>query len=61
MGEPVPTNMDGRVLQEIFQPNSGLDRPTNFEDPTTGHQDKVSYTNEETEAIEEHLRNLGYI
>jgi predicted AlkP superfamily phosphohydrolase/phosphomutase len=57
-GLPVPRDMDGRVLKEIF-----LDgRPVTFEDADDSQQlISNEYTPQETEVIEHRLRGLGYV
>jgi predicted AlkP superfamily phosphohydrolase/phosphomutase len=61
MGEAVPRDTDGRVLREIFQPGSELDRAVMYQESETGNKDTMSFTEEESQAIQERLRNLGYI
>ena len=57
MGLAVPDDMDGRVLTELFsdgrevRTEAGRDRDT----------EEVVYTEEEEAAIEQSLKNLGYI
>jgi hypothetical protein len=62
MGQPVPEDMDGRVLEELFEPafivanrvevggSEGLD----------GGQG-TQYSDEEAAIVEERLKALGYI
>src|SRR5439155_19793048 len=62
MGQPVPEDMDGRVLQELFEPafiaanrvqvggSAGLDA-----------EQGAHYSVEEAAIVEERLKGLGYI
>jgi len=58
MGLAVPDDMDGRVLTELFsdgrevRTEAGRDRDA---------EEEVVYTEEEEAAIEQSLKNLGYI
>jgi len=58
MGLPVPDDMDGRVLTELFSDGrdvlteAGRDREA---------EEEVVYTEEEEAAIKQSLENLGYI
>ncbi len=58
LGLPVPSDMDGRVLQEIFDsPRSvqyeQVDNAVSYE--------RVQYMESEAEVIEQRLRDLGYV
>jgi arylsulfatase A-like enzyme len=57
MGLPVPDDMDGRVLTELFADGRAVERSSSA-DSGTG---EVVYTEEEAAAIEKSLENLGYI
>jgi predicted AlkP superfamily phosphohydrolase/phosphomutase len=57
MGLPVPDDMDGRVLTELFADGRAVER-SSATDSGTG---EVIYTEEEAAAIEKSLENLGYI
>ena len=59
LGLPVPTDMDGRVLQEMFPTNQAVE----FEaaDTTAFRTARMEYNVEETELIEQRLKGLGYI
>jgi hypothetical protein len=62
MGQPVPEDMDGRVLEELFEPafieanrvqvggSAGLDA-----------EQGAQYSDEEAAIVEERLKGLGYI
>jgi len=59
LGLPVPSDMDGRVLEEVFdQP-----LPVHFEVADNSRTAEVQhdYADEETELIEQRLRGLGYV
>jgi hypothetical protein len=57
-GEPIPADMDGRVLQELLvQPSGTAYAPAEaFENKMDGE-----YSREEEKAIEERLAGLGYL
>jgi predicted AlkP superfamily phosphohydrolase/phosphomutase len=58
LGLPVPADMDGRVLEEIFM----SPRPVQYEqvDNAVSHE-RVQYLESEAELIEQRLRDLGYV
>ena len=58
LGLPVPTDMDGRVLEEIFS----SPRKIQYEevDNAVTHE-RVQYLESEAEMIEQRLRDLGYV
>ncbi len=59
LGLPVPSDMDGRVLEELF---TGLP-PVSYEqvDNATALQTSTEYTDQEAELIEQRLKGLGYV
>jgi predicted AlkP superfamily phosphohydrolase/phosphomutase len=55
---PVPSDMDGRVLEELFTTS----KPVGYEDvDNTVTQQSQDYTGEEAELIEQRLKGLGYL
>lgn len=60
LGEPIPSGTDGRVLAEIFDPDSepGRRAPTTTEYATTTGTDTVD---EDFSEVENRLRGLGYM
>ena len=59
---PIPKDMDGRVLQDIFQESFLQDRPIAYSEPLgTSHHRGKELTSEEEENIREKLRSLGYL
>lgn len=65
MGENVPSDMDGRVLKDVFVHEVVEDKPSltvsSGTDDSEHHQTQVQYSDEERRLIEERLRGLGYI
>jgi arylsulfatase A-like enzyme len=62
MGEPVPDDMDGRVLTEIISEDYLLDNPIEFlQADESSQQNTMQYSDEENAEIIESLKNLGYI
>jgi predicted AlkP superfamily phosphohydrolase/phosphomutase len=62
LGQPVPDDMDGRVLQELFEP--WFIRQSPIKVRATEEFDRGSataYTDEEAAVVEERLKALGYI
>jgi predicted AlkP superfamily phosphohydrolase/phosphomutase len=62
MGQPIPSDMDGRVLTEAF--HSGfLDHPIRYQeitgDSATGREE--TYSEDERREISERLKGLGYL
>jgi predicted AlkP superfamily phosphohydrolase/phosphomutase len=59
LGLPVPADMDGRVLQEIFPEAQAVryEEPDNRKVPEA----KTEYTTQEAELIEQRLKGLGYV
>jgi predicted AlkP superfamily phosphohydrolase/phosphomutase len=58
LGLPVPTDMDGRVLEEIFL----TPRTIQYEEVDNAvSQERVQYLESEAEMIEQRLRDLGYV
>jgi hypothetical protein len=55
--QPVPTNMDGRVLEEIFT----FERPLTYVDPEEIVEDERGLSESDEAAIMQSLKNLGYI
>ena len=64
LDQPVPRDMDGKVLTDLFQPEYLQAHPIRFDDekenfqaaPTTGE-----YSAEEAAQVEDRLKALGYI
>ncbi len=66
MGQPVPDDMDGRVLEECLCPEYMADNPIRFSDTTgqpedEGDDTRQEFTEDESAMIAERLRALGYI
>jgi predicted AlkP superfamily phosphohydrolase/phosphomutase len=58
LGLPVPSDMDGKVLEGIFR----APRPVRFENSDNSTLvDARDYAEQETELIEQRLRGLGYV
>lgn len=63
MGLPVPTDMDGKVLESAYQESVLLEKPISVDSvelPEPAVQDMV-YSPEEEEAIRQRLGDLGYL
>ncbi len=64
LGSPVPSDMDGRVIQDLFQPDYLAIHPVRHGSPIAAGEaaDASSpYSEEEMDLITEHLRKLGYL
>jgi len=64
MGTPVPTDMDGKVLEEAILPSHLHRNPPQYVEPPEGGKPKAprfGYSEEEATQVAERLRGLGYI
>lgn len=62
MGVPIPFDLDGRVLTEIFKPDSNLaKREIQYQIPEACKKKEYHYEKEEEEEIKKRLKGLGYI
>lgn len=62
LGMPIPTAMDGRPLLEVFEPSVTAARQPVFVQTDEGeHPRDVVYSAEEAGAVEQRLRDLGYL
>ena len=62
LGQPVPGDMDGRVLEELFEPSflaQNSVRRSCGDD--SGSQQGAEYSAEESAIVEQRLKDLGYI
>ncbi len=63
LGQPIPKDMDGKVLTEIFEEDFLKNNPPRYERP--GHvgpaKDTVTYSEKETREVAERLKGLGYL
>jgi predicted AlkP superfamily phosphohydrolase/phosphomutase len=65
LGEPVPTDIDGRVLTEVYSPAHTAANPPRYETVTedgevAGPRDEI-YSDQDYAKLTDHLRGLGYI
>jgi predicted AlkP superfamily phosphohydrolase/phosphomutase len=62
LGQPIPEDMDGKVLTKIFEEDFLRDNPPRYERP--GHvapaKETVTYTEKESREVAERLKGLGY-
>jgi len=63
MDVDVPVGMDGKVLSELFEEESEMDRDVCYQDLELLKRDAVSaaLSDEEEQILRERLRGLGYI
>jgi arylsulfatase A-like enzyme len=63
MGVPIPQDMDGRPLVEVFVEDAAQGIPLMSMVPTYSAQrsEEASYTAEESREIEGRLRRMGYL
>ena len=65
LGVPVPPDMDGRVLTEILDPSvvpvPAGEMSSSSPSPSEGEAVGVAYSEEEDEAIQQRLADLGYL
>lgn len=61
-GQPVPKDMDGHVLEELFEPGFIGQRPVQFGVSAGLDEERGDrYSDEEAAIVEERLKGLGYI
>jgi arylsulfatase A-like enzyme len=64
LGLPIPNDMDGRVLEEIFTPQHRQTheiRSESAKDVELRQSEASAYSQEEEEAMLQRLRDLGYL
>jgi predicted AlkP superfamily phosphohydrolase/phosphomutase len=63
LGQPIPEDMDGKVLAEIFEEDFYKDNPPRYEQPRYVAQanEVVAYSDEESRKVAERLAGLGYL
>ncbi|MBK6314564.1 MAG: hypothetical protein IPF53_09695 [Blastocatellia bacterium] len=61
LGLPVPTAMDGRVLDGLLDPAWLAERPVRFSDDDESIAAGGDLEREDEEEIEDRLRGLGYL
>lgn len=63
LGEPVPEDMDGKVLKEIFREDSPLyKKPVEYQKPKKHKPAETKqYSAEEEKAVKQRLKDLGYL
>jgi len=63
LGEAVPRDMEGRVLEEILRPECLAAYPVRYRDPGSEPQAvrEYPYSPDEARQMEENLRGLGYL
>jgi predicted AlkP superfamily phosphohydrolase/phosphomutase len=63
LGEPVPKDMDGRILSEIFEEEFWRDNPARFRHPggVATPDEFVAYTDDESQQVADRLKGLGYL
>lgn len=62
MGQPVPNDMDGRVLEELFKPSFMAKNPVRKGESDDSESSRTAeYSAEETAIVEQRLKDLGYI
>jgi predicted AlkP superfamily phosphohydrolase/phosphomutase len=64
LDEPIPEDMDGRVMEEIIEDSHRKSHPVRLaasEAPQEGIMDEMAYGDDEAEYVKEKLQGLGYI
>jgi predicted AlkP superfamily phosphohydrolase/phosphomutase len=63
MGQPVPDDVDGRVLTELFDDDFASRNPVTYRQggATAGTTHEETYSEEESEIIQKRLQDLGYV
>lgn len=62
-GEEIPNDLDGKVLEAIFEPSHYIANPPRFGStaPELDSQNEDIYSEEDSAVIEKRLRDLGYL
>ena len=63
-GQKIPSDMDGKVLLELFEPEFVAKNPVEYEQVSSGDQNAgtgSTYSQEDAALVEERLKALGYI
>ena len=61
MGQPVPSNIDGKVLKDAITSDFLSQNPMEFREGEHVTRKEFVFTNEEREAIQKELKGLGYL
>ncbi|MGH2997081.1 MAG: hypothetical protein ACRDM9_12270, partial [Gaiellaceae bacterium] len=62
LGEPLPSDLEGRVIAEAIEPSLLDDRPPEYDDSTRIEVARAeSYSADDADAVESRLRGLGYL
>ena len=64
LGEPLPTQLEGRILAEALEPTLLDSRPPAYDDRELALEavaPQSSYSEGEADEVEERLRGLGYL
>lgn len=62
MGLPIPEDMDGKVLKDVFEESYLEKHPLRYEKIQAEKQDDVDvYSEEDEQKLKAHLENLGYL
>lgn len=61
LGLPAPTNIDGRIITEAFEPSALASRPRYVISDYTALPKTIDVSDDQREDLEKQLRSLGYI
>jgi arylsulfatase A-like enzyme len=63
LGQPIPRDMDGRVLLNVLEPDLSQERPVTYAEgeETSSPDGEAAYSDEEQAEMREMLRGLGYV
>lgn len=61
MGVPIPSDMDGKILWDLFADGSELSRDASFQKPKYRHRKSLAPDPEDDEKIRKCLEELGYL
>ena len=60
-GIPVPDDMDGRILTEIFHEEHVKANPPQIAEPEDSGKSEYNYSGEEEKEVQKRLKDLGYL
>jgi predicted AlkP superfamily phosphohydrolase/phosphomutase len=61
LGEPVPDDMDGRVVRELFEPDWWRSHPPRYCEARSFEEPDSPHRSSEDEGLKDRLRALGYL
>ncbi|VVB84515.1 Type I phosphodiesterase / nucleotide pyrophosphatase [uncultured archaeon] len=61
MGLPIPTDMDGKILSQMFDENYMKENPVLYEEVSVEKEAKYEFSADDEEKVRKSLKSLGYL